>query len=144
MNPTDESPPLIFLLCDYAEVLNAKLYVMGAGFDQLTADIPAAMALAVLWNVPWSMTGRSHAIDISLMTQDGTAFLDSEGRPIQVAGTLEVRRSAQLRPGEVTPTPLAVRLPPIALAEGGYRWQLAINDGEVRASVAFRAVRSTQ
>jgi hypothetical protein len=138
--PPDQTAPPIFLLCDFAEVLNAKLYVMGAGFDRVSAGGSAAMALAMLWSVPWEMTGRQHSIEMSLVTDDGDAYLDGEANPVKVTGTIDVGRPEHLGPGSTVPTPLAIRLPPIPFAEGGYSWELAINGGEIRAAAHFLAI----
>ena len=140
MAPSDQAPPPVFLLCDYAEVLNSKLYVMGAGFDRVSAGVSSPMALAILWTVPFDMTGREHSIEMSLVTDDGDAYLDSDANPVRVLGTIEVGRPEHLRPGSTVPTPLAVRLPPIPFPEGGYSWELAINGGEVHAAAHFLAI----
>lgn len=140
MAPSSQAPPPIFLLCDYAEVLNSKLYVMGAGFDRVSAGVLSPMALAILWSVPFEMTGRQHSIEMSLVTDDGHAYLDGEAHPVKVIGTIDVGRPEHLGPGSTVPTPLAVRLPPIPFAEGSYSWELSIDGGEVRATAGFLAI----
>lgn len=106
----------------------------------MSAGVSSPMALAILWSVPFEMTGRQHSIEMNLVTDHGDAYLDSEANPVKVTGTIEVGRPEHLRPGSTMPTPLAIRLPRIPFAEGGYSWELAINGGEVRAAAHFVAV----
>jgi len=60
------------LLCDYAEELGGKLYIMGAGWSQLrTPYQPSNMALAIKLSVPWTQANEPHNLAIRLVTEDG-------------------------------------------------------------------------
>jgi hypothetical protein len=136
---SDDAPPF-FVLCDFAEVLNGKLYIMGGGFNQVIANVPFPVALAVLWNVPWDQANRQHALEISLVTEDGDAVNDAEGNPIRIQGSIEVGRPAGMKRGDPIAAPLAVRTPPLTFAPGGYTWKLSI-DSEVVSIASLRAIQ---
>ena len=55
------------LLCDYAEAINGKLYIMGGGWT-ICAPGPRNMAVAIRVLVPWSDTNKQH--NLALMLQD--------------------------------------------------------------------------
>lgn len=136
---TEPAPPM-FVLCDFAEVLNGKLYIMGGGFNQVAAGSPFSVGLAILWNVPWDQTNQPHKIVIALLTEDGEPVLAPDGNPIRVDGGMEVGRPPGTKRGDPIAAPLAVRTPPIAFAAGGYRWELIIND-DIVAVASLRAVQ---
>lgn len=136
MSP-NEAPALI--LCDWAEVLSGKLYIMGAGFSRLLAGQATPSALAILWNIPWERSNIPQNIELSLMTEDGAPFTDDNSEPIKVAGRVEVGRPPGVKPGTSLPAPIALRLPPINFPPGGYRWELLVN-GSLEAAVSFEAV----
>ena len=53
------------LLCDYAEAVNGKLYVMGGGWNvAFAADQPMNAALAILVIVPWDRTNQKHELRV--------------------------------------------------------------------------------
>ena len=47
------------LLCDFAEAVNGKLYVMGGGWNILFAPgQPVTMSVAAVLAVPWDRTNQ--------------------------------------------------------------------------------------
>jgi uncharacterized protein DUF6941 len=134
------SEPPLFMLCDFAEVLNGKLYVMGGGFDVILADVTAQLALAVIWRVPWDQANRPHELDIQLFSEDCEPVTDADANEIRAKGQMEVGRPAGMTPGQAISAPLAVRIPALSLSPGGYRWELRINTALV-ASASLRAVQ---
>lgn len=127
------------LLCDYAEQVNGKLYIMGGGWSLAAAGRPISIALAIRLAIPWDRTNMPHEVRISLVTEDGQPFEDNEGNPLVMDGKVEVGRPAGLVPGTPIDAPLAIRVPQIVLPPGGYRWELRISDEKV-GEVTFRAV----
>ena len=62
------------LVADRAEVVNGKLYAMGAAWDRIgVADfskpMPLSVAVGVL--VPWTATNQPHAVALTLRDADG-------------------------------------------------------------------------
>jgi len=137
---SDSDEPPLLILCDWAEAINGKLYIQGAGFNLIRANAPFATALAILWQVPWHLTNVRHKIVLKLVSADGEPFTDA-GTPIEVSGEVETGRPPGTKPGDSFPTPLAIKLPPIPVPPGDYRWELHIND-QPRAKASFRAVEN--
>jgi Family of unknown function (DUF6941) len=62
------------IVADRAEVINGKLYTMGAAWDRIgVADfskpMPLSVAVGVL--VPWTATNQPHAVTLTLRDADG-------------------------------------------------------------------------
>jgi hypothetical protein len=126
------------LLCDAAQEVGGKLYVLGGGWSVIWAAPGglSSMALAIKLEVPWDQTNRKISIAAALMTEDG-APVDLGMGPIGASGELEVGRPAGVKPGTNIDAPIAMSFPGLALGLGGYRWELSIN-GTVMAKTAFR------
>jgi hypothetical protein len=138
----DISEGPVFMLCDYAEVINGKLYIMGGGWDvtRQQPDTPLSMALGVLLRVGWEQTNAKHLIEAKLVTEDGRAVqITEQGPPVIVQGELEVGRPAGMQKGASIPAPLAVRLPALSLDPGSYRFELHVN-GSIEGTASFRVV----
>ena len=133
------------VICDWAEAVNGKLYIMGAGWLKVIANQPVPMAVAVLVQVPWTETNKQHTIELALLTEDGQpvmpAFQVAPGvvvPPIRMEGKFEVGRPPGSKVGMPIPAPFAFRIPALPLNPGGYVFRLGI-DGESTASVPFFA-----
>jgi hypothetical protein len=125
------------LLCDAADEVGGKLYVLGGGWTHLHAvGQPTNMALAVLLQVPWDETNRKHNIEAELLTEDGQP-VNMGGLVVRAEGQIEVGRPAGIKPGSPINAPFALSFPGIALPAGGYFWALKIN-GDPLARAAFQ------
>src|SRR5260221_4161821 len=133
----DTTPHLV--LCDFAEVINGKLYLQGAGWTRLLANQPFAIAVALFWRIPWGNANQKQEITIRLVTEDGDPFLDPEGNPVRADGQIEVGRPPGLKEGASLDAPLAVRLGAMTFPPGGYRFELEVN-GQLEAFASFDAV----
>jgi hypothetical protein len=127
------------LLCDYAEEINGKLYIMGGGWSRIVLNRPVDISLAVKIAVPWDQTNVRHSISAKLLTQDGEA-VQIEGEVVHLVGHLEVGRPPGLRQGTALDAPLAMRFQGLNLQPGSYSWRFEI-DGEERARLPFEAVQ---
>ncbi len=134
---TTDAP--VFLLCDWAEVLNGKLYVAGAGFSQVLAATPVSLALALLIYVRWHETNTPRHIRIALLNEDGESVRDSNDQPFGIEGDIEMGRRPGTKPGSVFPAPVAFRLPPMVFSAGGYRFELHI-DNVIKSTASFQAI----
>jgi hypothetical protein len=130
----------LLLLCDFAEEINGKLYIMGGGWSRLALVQPeATMAIALKLLVPWTETNRPHAVLVRLVTQDGSAVLDAAGQPVEVSGRVEVGKPAGLPEGTDIDVPMAFRVERLSLRAGRFRWELLVNDKPVQ-SASFEVV----
>ena len=128
------------LLCDYAEELGGKLYIMGGGWSQLrTPNQPSNMALAVKIAVPWNQANEPHTLSIRLLTEDGEPVPNEGGGETVLMGKVEVGRPPGLRPGSTLDLPLTARFSGLVLEPGTYRWELEV-DGAVMGRTVFDVV----
>lgn len=128
------------LLCDSAQSVGGKLYILGGGWSQVhTPNTPLNMALAIKLSVPWGQANRPIPIKASLYDEDRheVVKLGEDQTPVEVEGNVETGRPPGLRPGTSLDAPLVLDFPGIALPSGGYQWVLEV-DGGVKASAPFR------
>ena len=124
------------LLCDFAEAVNGKLYVMGGGWNVLFAPgQPVTMSVAAVIAVPWDQTNRKHELALELLTEDGESVA-MEDETIAVTGEFELGRPPGIKPGSSLNAPFVWTFAGLVLESGGYEWKVSI-DGEPVASRAF-------
>jgi len=124
------------LLCDFAEAVNGKLYVMGGGWNVLFAPgQPVTMSVAAVVAVPWDQTNRPHELSLDLLTEDG-ASVEVEEQAVTVTGEFELGRPPGIKPGSSLNAPFVWTFAGLALDAGGYEWKLSI-DGAPVASRPF-------
>jgi hypothetical protein len=128
------------LLCDYAEEINGKLYIMGGGWSRIVMNRPADITLAIKIAVPWDQTNVRHSIRAKLLTEDGQP-VQIDDNVVQLEGHLEVGRPPGLRRGTALDAPLALRFQGLNLSPGRYSWSFEI-DGEEQARLPFEAVQA--
>lgn len=136
------------LLCDAAESVNGKLYILGGGWSQLLVpDQPASMSLAIKLAVPWDQANDPHRVKAKLITDHGepVEVPMPEGEPMIVANevVVETGRPAGLLPGTDLDAPLVFNFRGLGLSAGGYVWELEV-DGEVKARAPFRVGPTTR
>ncbi len=124
------------LLCDFAEAVNGKLYVMGCGWNVLFApDQPVTMSVAAVIAVPWDRTNESHELSLELLTDDGAA-VEIEEQPVVVTGEFELGRPPGIKRGSSLNAPFVWTFNGLVLEAGGYEWKLKIA-GDPVGSRAF-------
>jgi len=119
------------LLADYAMAAEGKLTIVGGGWN-VTGPQPIPFAIAMLVEVPWSLTNRQHEFRLELIDLDGNAVLgaqpDGTEAPVLIEGHFELGRPPGVRAGTALPFPLAINHGPLPLAPAGqYEWRLMIN-----------------
>lgn len=127
---------LQMLLCDAAQAVNGKLYILGAGWNVIGPD-PTPTAIAFQIEVPWDQANRKHRLKIGLLSEDGQPVLlptpNGGSSPAEVTAAFEVGRPPGSRPGSPLNVVLAVNVGPIQLKpDSRYEWRCHIND-ETRA-----------
>ena len=117
------------MLCDAAQAVDGKLYILGGGWNTIGAD-PAPTAIAMYVEIPWDMTNMKHAWRLELLDADNQPVqvpTPAGERPLVVEGELEVGRPPGVTPGIGLGVPLAINVGPIALGSGQrYVWRLSI------------------
>ncbi len=131
---------VIILLCDYAESINGKLYIVGGGWTQYRGPDPLNFAVAVSLSVPWTQTNQKHRFTLDLLHEDGGNVTNPAGQPIKIEGEFEVGRPAGAVPGEAMTNTLAFRFQNFDLPSGGYRFAMFI-DGTEMGAARFRVTR---
>lgn len=125
------------LLCDAADQVGGKLYVMGGGWTHLQAvDVPTSMALAVVLTVEWDEANKRFGVEAAMRTEDGD-IVEINGNPVLQQGDFEVGRPPGLKPGTSLNAPFALSFHGVVLSPGGYVWELSV-DGVVKARAPFR------
>jgi hypothetical protein len=124
------------LLCDFAEAVGGKLYIMGGGWSRiLVPNSPTNMALAVKVEVPWDQANTQLNIEAVLVTEDGEPGLVG-GKQIKAEGQAEVGRPPGIKRGSPIDLVFALNFGQIGLGPGGYRWELYVNQ-TLEAAASF-------
>jgi len=125
------------ILCDAAQVNGNKLYILGGGWDVITAaGLPtvhrAAVALAV--RVPWHETNRRHNLELEVVLDDG-------GSLARINGEFQVSQPPNALPGQDQRMQFAANLDLQIQQAGGYAMIARIN-GEEAERMPFRVVQA--
>jgi hypothetical protein len=127
------------VLCDYAEAVNGKLYVMGGGWNvAFSGGGPVNAGLAILVVCPWDQTNRRHELRVELLDGDGQVVHVS-GQQVAFTAEFELGRPPGVKPGSSLNAPFAWNVHGLPLEVGGYEWKLSI-DGEPLESRAFQVL----
>jgi hypothetical protein len=133
------SVKVTMLLCDYAQVADQKLYVVGGGWSIMGPD-PVPSAIAIKIDVAWNETEMPHHLELFLEDADGRPFMieTPDGlHPLEVRSDFQVARPATVPDGTPADVALAINLGPLPLVPGNrYIWRLSI-DGESREDWAL-------
>jgi hypothetical protein len=141
------------IICDYAQVNNGKMYIVGAAGNLLVtqqAEAPHAINAwaAILVAVPWHSHNQAHKLVVSLVDEDGHKIPLAHALPGakvspedegSVVGQFNAGRSPVMQAGDETVMPMAVPLQLQVPKLGGYRVMLEIDGTEI-ASARFRVV----
>jgi hypothetical protein len=117
------------MLCDFAQEVGGKLYVLGGGFSRCYSwGQPVNMCLAIKLELPWHSANTKIKFAVSLVTEDGKPVPNPMGVPIAAEGQLEAGRPPGLAPGTALDAALAIPMFGLQLSHGGYRWELSVDD----------------
>jgi hypothetical protein len=116
------------LICDSAEAVNGKLYILGGGWNMLYAPgTPVRIALAILIAVPWDETNQRREMRIELVTSDGVQVL-LNGQEVAANAEFDIGRPPGVKPGSTLNAPFAINFDGLMLDEGGYEFVVRIGD----------------
>lgn len=127
------------LLCDSAQSVAGKLYILGGGWTQVSvAAFPSgfAMALALRVAIPWDRSNERIPLSVTLVTEEG-APVNVSGEAVRATAELEVGRPPGLPRGTPLDANLALNFFGLQLRPGGYAWHCE-TDGSIKARAAFR------
>jgi hypothetical protein len=130
------------LLADFAQVADAKLYLLGAG---LTAIGPQSqpVAVAILLQIPWDRANISHSWLLELLDEDGAPMPDAHN-PLSVGGNVETGRPVGARPGTPLQVPIVVNFTALPVQTGGtYLFRLSIDSATAPGWTVRLAVRTS-
>jgi hypothetical protein len=127
------------LLCDSAQAVDGKLFVLGGGWNQiLDVGTPVSMGLAIKVTVPWDRTNEPHRLIARLVDADGQEVrIGADDQLVKAEADFEVGRPPGLAPGTSLETVFAPTFMGLLLEPNAYVWELEI-DGEVLARASFR------
>ena len=126
------------MLADAAQVQGGKLFVLGGGFDTITArSLPAhhrGVALVLVAEVGPEQRHRDLELVIRLVDEDGTAL------GVEAKGKLRVGAPPNLPPGASSTVPMVSPFLNLRFPEAkGYAFVVE-HDGDERVRVPFRVV----
>ena len=132
----------ILMLCDYAEAINGKLYIMGGGW---TICLPGLrnMSVAIRVFVPWVDANAKHKLALLLQDENGnTVAFGDQAKEVKNEGSFEVGRPPGIPEGTDLDVTVVFNFNGLMLEPTkGYRWQLEIND-EPSERASFRTAAS--
>ena len=127
------------MLADAAQVQGGKLFVLGGGFDTISARtlpiVHRSLALAMVAEVEPDERHRDLEISIRLVDEDG------QGLDVEAKGKLRVGAPPNLPPGSTSIVPIVSPFHNIEFPEAkGYAFVIDF-EGDELARVRFRVVR---
>jgi len=132
------------VLADAASAAEGKLYLHGAGWDEIvTSEFPATLTggLGILLRIPWGETNEPHNIELDLQDADGQSVLPPPGA---FRGSVNVGRSAQLEAGSDQVVPIAIALNGTKIERPG-RYVITLQlDGHEASRASFRVKRAPE
>lgn len=126
------------LLCDAAQSVGGKLYILGGGWSQLQVPEGGALtvALAMKVTIPWDRSNERIPLRVVLVTDQGSP-VNLGGMDVEARTDLEVGRPPGLTRGTPLDANLALNFVGLPLPAGGYAWLCEV-DGSPKARTPFR------
>lgn len=132
------------VLADAASAAEGKLYLHGAGWDEIiTPEFPATITggLGILLRIPWGETNEPHHIELDLQDADGQSVLPPPGA---LRGSMNVGRPAQLEAGSEQIVPIAISLNGTKIERPGHYVITLLLDGHEASRASFRVKLSSE
>jgi hypothetical protein len=125
-------------LCDAADSVGGKLYILGGGWSQLHTRTLPRLALAIKLEVPWEAAGEPLAISAVLKTAAGVPW-KVDGKDVAAEGEFALGRPPGL--GETSPLDavFVMHVAGLRFEPGRYTWYLTVA-GEQVAEASFRVL----
>jgi hypothetical protein len=127
------------ILADAAQIVAGKLYLMGGGWDVLTANqalpVTRHCALAASYVIPWTETNQRFNVEIVIVSDEGKEL----GK---ISGQVEVGRPAGIPPGSEQRAQIAAELT-LEFAQAGSYAIISSIEGREDLRTAFRVVAAS-
>lgn len=136
--PATDITALAFFPSDHGAVEGGKVYANGAFWDRLrfpTYPQVLPISLVAVLRIPYRAYLQDHTFEMSMVDSDETEL------PLRVDGDFRVGASPDMRTGDPTTMPVAVRVNNVTIPQAGdYSFVLKVDGAEI-ARYAFRAVQ---
>ena len=132
-------PEAAMLLCDAAQSVEGKLFILGAGWSQMLANNPTDMSLAIKLLIPWDRTNEPVSVRASLLNRANAEVVDFGMGPVRIETAVELGRPPGLVRGTPLDLPLVMNFPGVRLPPGRYVWELEV-DGAVKSRIPLQAL----
>ena len=134
-DPLTEQVEIEFLMvADWAQTINGKLYIQGAGWDRRLnppKEQKIEFAIAAGFLVPWHLTNQQHQFTLTLETGDGGQIGSA------ISGTFSHGRPAMAQQGQKFRTPIAGRIGAAIPGLGAYDVKLVVNNGLAKVTTFY-------
>lgn len=118
------------LLCESAQIVDGKLYILGGGVSDLHAPV-ASLAVAGQLVFDSTEVNREHDWSLTLLTADGRPVAltgpDGSVQTVSVQGQAAVRTTAEPSAESLYPCTIAVTFVNLDLPDGRYCWDVEVN-----------------
>ena len=131
------------ILADAAQVVGAKLYLLGGGWDRLTVnkafpvDQRCALALSII--VPWNETNQKHSFEVEIISEDNDT--EEPKSLVKVGGQFEVGRPPGIRQGQEQRFQLAIDMN-LKIETAGTKTVIARIEGQEMQRLDFTVISS--
>jgi hypothetical protein len=129
------------ILADAAQVVGAKLYLLGGGWDRLTVnrafpvDQRCALALSII--VPWNETNQKHSFEVEIISED-TATEELKSL-VKAGGQFEVGRPPGIRQGQEQRFQMAMDMT-LRIETAGTKTVIARIEGQEKRRLEFTVI----
>ena len=131
------------ILADSAQVVGSKLFLLGGGWDRLTANSPFPLdrrcAVAVAIQVPWNETNQKRSFEIEVVEEDPAT--EAPRTLSKTSGQVEVGRPPGIAPGQDQRVQMALDLN-LTIRSAGTVAVIARIEGQESARVQFSVILS--
>ena len=133
------------ILADSVQVVGNKLYLLGGGWDVLTArksfpfNQPCGIAIAV--NIPWNETNQRHRFEIEVISEDQNT--EEPKSLAKLGGEFEVGRPPGIPSGQNQRMQFAVNMG-IKIETPGTKTVIARIDGTESKRISFNVLAAAK
>lgn len=132
------------ILADAAQVVGAKLYLLGGGWDRLTVNkefpVNQRCALALSIIVPWNETNQKHSFEVEIISEDNVT--EEAKSLVKAGGQFEVGRPPGIRQGQEQRFQIAIDMT-LRIEMAGTKTVIARIEGEEKRRLEFTVVPSS-
>jgi hypothetical protein len=129
------------ILADAAQVVGAKLYLLGGGWDRLSVNrqfpVDQKCALALSMIVPWNETNRKNSFEIEIIEEDNNTEVPKS--LVKVGGQFEVGRPPGIRQGQEQRFQLAIEMN-LKIETAGTKTIIARLEGQEKRRLDFMVI----